>query len=494
MRNRRFEMRILIADDNPDDRILAVRELKKEFADLEVVEILSKEDLEKALENFNFDAVITDYRLRWGTGFDVLKAVKQVSPFTPVIMLTLTGDEEIAVEAMKEGFDDYVLKSPKHIRRLPLAVKNAIEKKKREKEIEEAYRKLEESERRYRDLWENANDFLYVHDLEGRFTAVNRAAIEGFGYSPEDLGKFTIWDLLVSDSAELVKERMKRTLQSEPNEEPFEVLCKTKDGRLLWLEVKTRPIYENGKLVGVQGIARDVTKRKEYEEEIKRLNRLLRIVNDINDLLVRERDADDLVEAIVEKLSEFYPSVFVGVAKDGEMVFYPKGAEGSECVKEAITSKRTVRLEPDRHIKGCKHISVHGSFYALTIPMVYDEKVKGVIIIHSDRPFSEDEVEILTTLSADVAFALNAIQLEEEKFLAYEQIERNIEQFAILVDHIRNPLAALQLITEMEVEDEKVRKKIIEQVKRIEKLIRDLDRGWIESEVIREFLRKTWER
>ncbi len=372
-------------------------------------------------------------------------------------------------------------------------MKNAIEKKQKEREIEEAYRKLEESERRYRDLWENANDFFYVHDIDGTFTEVNKAAIEGFGYSPEDLGKVKIWDLLTEDSAELVRKRIEEALNGNPEDSPFEVLCKTKDGRLLWLEVKARPIYENGRIVAFQGIARDITKRKEYEEEIKRLNTLLRIVNDINDLLVRVKDAEDLVVAMVEKLSEFYVSVFVGVAKDGEIVFHPKGIEGSECAKEAISAMKTVKLEPGGHINGCKHINVHGNLYALTIPMIYEEKVKGVIIIHSDRPFSDDEVEILKTLSADVAFAVNAIKIEEDKFLAYEQIERNIEQFAILVDHIRNPLAALQLITEIEVEDEEVRKKIIEQIKRIEKLIRDLDRGWIESEMIREFLRRSWE-
>lgn len=68
-----------------------------------------------------------------GNRFDVLKKVREVSPYIPVIMLTLTGREEIAVKALKLGFDDYVLKSREDIVRLPIAVKSAIEKKKRER-------------------------------------------------------------------------------------------------------------------------------------------------------------------------------------------------------------------------------------------------------------------------------------------------------------------------------------------------------------------------
>ena len=75
--------------------------------------------------------------------------------------------------------------------------------------------------------------------------------------------------------------------------------------------------------------------------------------------------------------------------------------------------------------------------------------------------------------------------------MAFEQIERNIEQFAILVDQIRNPLAAISLLVELETDGE-TREKILAQVQRIDKLISKLDKGWLESERISRYLRGIW--
>jgi len=136
-------LRILMIDDNPDDRLLAIRALRREFPDLQVEQISEAKGLAQALEAGDFDLVITDYQLRWSDGLAVLRAVKARYPDCPVIMFTATGSEEIAVEAMKNGLDDYVLKSPKHFIRLPAAVRlalkraeDSIERKRAEARIE----------------------------------------------------------------------------------------------------------------------------------------------------------------------------------------------------------------------------------------------------------------------------------------------------------------------------------------------------------------------
>ena len=110
--------RLLLIDDNPDDRALTIRELKKEF-EIQVKEIADAEGFADALEEGNFDLVITDYQLIWGNGLEILGQIKARYPDCTVIMFTGTGSEEIAVEAMKNGLDDYVIKSPRHLKRLP---------------------------------------------------------------------------------------------------------------------------------------------------------------------------------------------------------------------------------------------------------------------------------------------------------------------------------------------------------------------------------------
>jgi two-component system response regulator len=93
-------------------------------------------------------------------------------------------------------------------------------------------------------------------------------------------------------------------------------------------------------------------------------------------------------------------------------------------------------------------------------------------------------------MAEDLAFGIKAIELDKLRRRAYKQIEHNIEQFAILVDHIRNPLAAIYSLAELRVRDPDVAERIIEQVRRIDEIIGRLDKGWLESEEIRKFLKK----
>ncbi|HEY9805144.1 MAG TPA: response regulator, partial [Candidatus Obscuribacterales bacterium] len=106
--------RILIIDDTPDDRLLVKRELQREFADLELQEITNPTELAQALTAGGFDLVITDYQLGWDNGVAIAQAIKAHYPDCPVIMFTNSGNEEVAVAAMKAGVEDYILKSHKH--------------------------------------------------------------------------------------------------------------------------------------------------------------------------------------------------------------------------------------------------------------------------------------------------------------------------------------------------------------------------------------------
>src|SRR5687767_11515030 len=104
-------LRVLLIDDNPDDRLLALRALQKEIPNLKATEITDHEALVRVLDQGGFDLVVTDYQIRWSDGLKVLREVKRLWPSVPVVMFTGTGSEEIAVEAMKAGLDDYVIKS-----------------------------------------------------------------------------------------------------------------------------------------------------------------------------------------------------------------------------------------------------------------------------------------------------------------------------------------------------------------------------------------------
>lgn len=119
----------LVVDDNEDERALVARELRRANALIQIREIACQSEFKAALGAGCFDLVITDYKLRWANGIEVLCAVKQKSPDCAVIMFTAAGSQEIAVEAMKLGLDDYVIKTPGHYARLPAAVATALKRR-----------------------------------------------------------------------------------------------------------------------------------------------------------------------------------------------------------------------------------------------------------------------------------------------------------------------------------------------------------------------------
>jgi len=121
-------LRVLIIDDNPDDRALVMREICLEYLDLHVRQITEEQAFAAALQGGNFDLVITDSHLRWTDGLSVLRAVKARHPGVPVIMFTGTGNEELAVEAMQAGLDDYIRKTTRSAARLRTAVRSALER------------------------------------------------------------------------------------------------------------------------------------------------------------------------------------------------------------------------------------------------------------------------------------------------------------------------------------------------------------------------------
>jgi PAS domain S-box-containing protein len=129
---------------------------------------------------------------------------------------------------------------------------------------------LRESEHRYRDLFENAGDVLYTLDLEGRLTNVNRKAEEVTGYSREELLGRSVADLIAPECIGLMQEMLARKTGGEPRT-TYELEVLAKDGRRVTLEVTSRLVLEDGRPIGIQGSARDISDRRLAEETRLRL-------------------------------------------------------------------------------------------------------------------------------------------------------------------------------------------------------------------------------
>jgi len=133
------------------------------------------------------------------------------------------------------------------------------------KQAEEA---LIKSQEKYIDLYENANDMIFTVDLLGNFTTVNRAAYTSLGYRVEELLGKNLGDVLAPESSKYAMATLQRAMAEKSDlmeTQPWEFEGFKKDGARMLLEVRARLILEDGNIMGVQGIARDITERKQAE-------------------------------------------------------------------------------------------------------------------------------------------------------------------------------------------------------------------------------------
>jgi PAS domain S-box-containing protein len=127
---------------------------------------------------------------------------------------------------------------------------------------------VRESAERYRELFENANDIIYTHDLAGNFTSLNRSGELITGYSREEAMTMNVAHVIAPEDLSLAREMIAHKA-SENVATVYEIDIISKTGRRVRLEVSTRLIYRDGKPVGVQGIGRDLTERKKTEAQLR---------------------------------------------------------------------------------------------------------------------------------------------------------------------------------------------------------------------------------
>jgi PAS domain S-box-containing protein len=139
------------------------------------------------------------------------------------------------------------------------------------KRAEEA---LRTSEHRYRELFENANDIVYTHDLQGRMTTLNKTGEAAIGYSSSEAVGMRLEEFVAPEHLPRAKEMIRRKLAGHGST-TYELEIIAKDGRRVPLEVSTRIIYEGNHAVGVQGIARDITERRRSAEALQRQAQML---------------------------------------------------------------------------------------------------------------------------------------------------------------------------------------------------------------------------
>jgi PAS domain S-box-containing protein len=258
-------LRILFVEDLPSDAELAVLVLRKEGLRFEHIRVDARKEFIKALNEFRPDIIISDYMLPSYNGLQALTDTREFDPLIPFILYTGSMNEETAVECIKAGATDYVIKE--HMTRLPFAVKEALEQHTILIEKRAAELLLKENEEKLQSIFSAApvgiglvvgRVFIEVNDTFCRMTGYNRTELLGKNaeaiYAKDEQ----------NESAGIVIYRH----IADKGTGSVETRFKCKDGRIINIFLSSTPLDKNDLTKGVTFIAMDITEKKKAEEAL----------------------------------------------------------------------------------------------------------------------------------------------------------------------------------------------------------------------------------
>ena len=268
-------LKILFVEDVPSDVDLAILALRKEKLTFEHNTVCTRSDLLKALKDFNPDLVISDYMMPAFNGIQALKEVIKFNQELPFILLTGSVNEETAVECIKSGAQDYVIKE--HMTRLPFAVKEALEQVRINKENKASELLLRDNEEKLESIFSAAPVGIGLV-VDRVLIEVNDSFCIMTGYSRRDLiGKSS--EIIYSSTEEFINAGIEKYKQiDEKGTGSVETTFKCKDGRILNVILSSAPLDKKNYSKGVTFTVLDITERKKSEEALKKSQQLFQIL------------------------------------------------------------------------------------------------------------------------------------------------------------------------------------------------------------------------
>jgi sigma-B regulation protein RsbU (phosphoserine phosphatase) len=316
---------VLLVEDNQGDARLFHEMLSEAGAAFSMEHVRKVSDAAERLARGGVDIVMSDLSLPDSQGMETFRALHDAAPNVPLIVLSGLDDEKLAVETVRRGAQDYLVKGHADTHMLTRAIRYAINRMAAERELAEERNLL-------RSVINNLLDSIYVKDVRGMYRLDNMAHMRSIGAAkPEDVVGKTVFDFFPYDAAvrfQADDQNVIRTGKAIVNrQEAFPV----SDGHKRWLSTTKVPLRNgDGQIIGIVGIGRDITERKMAEEQLAVYNEELREKN---------MQMEDDLDMASEVQQAFLPQQFPSFPKDvplGEsgVAFFsrylPTGAVGGD--------------------------------------------------------------------------------------------------------------------------------------------------------------------
>lgn len=464
------ELRILTVEDSAMDAELCCRELQRAGLRFVAERVWTRAAYEAALEEFAPGLILCDFSLPGAfDGLAALDIMRAKSLDVPFIFVSGTIGEDRAVEALKRGATDYVLKE--HMDRLAPVVKRALQEAEERVALRRAQEALRESEERFRQLAENIRDVFFLAEAsDRRLLYVSPAYEEIWGGSRDSLYADPLVWMNSIHAADRQRVDAAYSQRLEAGRMKLEYRIVRPDGTLRWISDRTFPILDaSGRLLRIAGVASDITERKLAEERIERLNRIYAVLSGINTLIVRAGDQDELLReacriavdpgrfrmawiGLVDRVNAVVePVASAGNADDflAEMPLSLNAAQSGESnlVGQVIRSAETI-IHNDVDNAFCpqalrRALRERGINSFALVPLILGGEAIGILALYATdtAAFDDDEMRLIDELAGDITFALDYIaKAERLNYLAYYDALTGIPNRALFTERLNHKL------------------------------------------------------
>ena len=268
-------LNVLLIENDAADAELCLSELRKAGFEVSANVVETPREVNERLSSKSYDIVLADYTLPGWSGMEALEYVKQEEKDIPFILVTGSAGEEIAVECMKNGAADYILKD--RLARLPSSVRRALEEQKLRQERSRAQLALRASEERYRLLFERNLAGVYSTTLDGRILVLNEACAQMFGYASREAAMTHSLRDISPDATEM--QMLIALVQKEKVFTNLEVRLRRIDGHPIWVLASASLLErEKGEPPVIVGTLIDITGRKQAVEALRQSEERFRLL------------------------------------------------------------------------------------------------------------------------------------------------------------------------------------------------------------------------